>query len=100
MVIAVRARLRTLAPDSFARLRTVTLLVLVVFLFKGPVCCTRLRTVTHGYAHRGRTATHACNHNLCTAAHAWTSLDRTAITTGLDGIHQKEDQCGELPDST
>ena len=117
MVIAVRARLctlahigaarlRTLAPDSFARLRTVALLVLVVFLFKGTVCCTnkhhhrtrlapkglsgqkyfltKLRTVTHGCAHRGRTATHACNHNLCTAAHAWTSLDRTAITTGLD----------------
>ena len=49
MVIAVRARLRTvahigaarlrtLAPDSFARSRTVALLVLVVFLFKGTVC--------------------------------------------------------------
>ena len=52
MVIAVRARLRTvahivaarlrtLAPDSFARLRTVALLVLVVFLFKGTVCLPR-----------------------------------------------------------
>ena len=51
MVIAVRARLRTLAyigaarlrtlaPDSFARLRTVALLVLV-FLFKGTVCLPR-----------------------------------------------------------
>ena len=111
VVIAVRARLctlahigaarlRTLAPDSFARLRTVALLVLVVFLFKGTVCCTnkhhhrtrlapkglsgqkcfltRLRTVTHGCAHRGRTATHA-----------WTSLDRTAVTTGLDCSYQQ-----------
>ena len=52
VVIAVRARLRTvahigaarlrtLAPDSFARLRTVALLVLVVFLFKGTVCLPR-----------------------------------------------------------
>ena len=51
VVIAVRARLRTLAhigaarlrtlaPDSFARLRTVALLVLV-FLFKGTVCLPR-----------------------------------------------------------
>ena len=52
MVIAVRARLRTLAhigaarlrtlaPDFFARLRTVALLVLVVFLFNGTVCLPR-----------------------------------------------------------
>ena len=52
VVIAVRARLRTLAhivgahlrtfePDSFARLRTVVLLVLVVILFKGTVCFPR-----------------------------------------------------------
>ena len=43
--------------------------------------------VTHGCAHRARTVAHACYSDLCTVAHTYTTLVRTAITSGLPQKH-------------